>query len=258
MERYLERIGIANVGAADSETLRTLQLHHLLAVPFENLDIHLRRPIDVDPQRAIEKIVERRRGGFCYELNGAFAALLTDLGFCVTLLSARAFGANGIAGPEYDHLALRVDLTEPWLVDVGFGDSFRHPLRLTGSTIQSDGWNDYRIEPRDEALVVSRREDGGWRQQFLFTLEPRTIDEFAPMCRYHQTSPESHFTKKRICTIATAEGRLTLSERKLIRTTRDRREERELADEQEWTAVLRERFGVDLESGDAAPRRQPR
>ena len=133
---YLARIGYSGPLDADAQTLRALQRAHLLTVPFENLDIARKREIVVDQERSAAKIVGERRGGFCYELNGAFAALLQSLGFRVTLLSARVPRKDGSDGPEYDHLALRVDLEQPWLADVGFGDSFLTPLLLEMDTEQ--------------------------------------------------------------------------------------------------------------------------
>ncbi|PYX42331.1 MAG: acetyltransferase, partial [Acidobacteria bacterium] len=121
---YLARINYTGPTTPTAETLRALHLAHLYAVPFENLDIALKRPITCDQQRFLHKIVELHRGGFCYELNGAFAALLRELGFPTTLLSARVAREDGSASPEFDHMTLRVDLDEPWLADVGFGDSF--------------------------------------------------------------------------------------------------------------------------------------
>src|SRR5271154_1096827 len=115
---YLARLGLKRPASADLEALRQLQRAHLLAVPFENLSIHLGEPIVLDQAALVAKVVQRRRGGFCYELNGAFAALLTALGYRVSMLSARVFGAGGLPSPPFDHLTLRVDLTEPWLVDV--------------------------------------------------------------------------------------------------------------------------------------------
>src|SRR5258706_4705129 len=120
---YLDRIGQRGPTPANETTLRSLHLAHLRTVPFENLDIHLGRDIVLDETRLFDKIVRQKRGGFCYELNGLFAELLGELGFRVTLLSARVVN-DGQVGPEFDHLALRVDLDRPWLCDVGFGDSF--------------------------------------------------------------------------------------------------------------------------------------
>src|SRR5580765_7650435 len=112
---YLARIGFTGSARPDAETLRGLHLAHLYTVPFENLDISLGRQICCDEERFLHKVVDLRRGGFCYELNGAFAALLRELGFRVTLLSARVAHEDGSASPEFDHMALLVDLEETWL-----------------------------------------------------------------------------------------------------------------------------------------------
>src|ERR1700752_350639 len=112
-DAYLDRIGLSRPITMTVEGLRQLQYAHLMRVPFENLDIHLGRPIRLDLASLWEKIVIRGRGGFCYELNGLFACLLTSLGFQVSLLSARAAHREGGFGPAFDHLALRVDLDQP-------------------------------------------------------------------------------------------------------------------------------------------------
>ena len=123
LSAYLERIHYTGSATPSAETLRALHRAHMLAVPFENLDIEFGRKIPCDEDAALHKIVDLRRGGFCYELNSAFAALLRALGFPVTLLSARVTRSDGSESPEFDHLAIRVDLDRPWLADVGFGDS---------------------------------------------------------------------------------------------------------------------------------------
>src|SRR5271169_4298248 len=142
---YLDRIAYAGPLAPRLEVLRNLHRAHLLSVPFENLDIAAGRKIVCDENAFIDKIVERRRGGFCYELNGAFAALLRAIGFQVTLLSARVSREDGSDSPEFDHLALKVDLDEPWLTDVGFGDSFLDPLGLRSGAQHSHDGRKYRV-----------------------------------------------------------------------------------------------------------------
>src|ERR1700712_2686623 len=127
---YLERIGTSWPTALTPEALATLMQAHLATVPFENLSIHLGEPVDLDEHALMDKLVSRRRGGFCYELNGGFAALLRHLGFEVTRLAARVHTPAGL-GPPFDHLTLRVDLDEPWLVDVGFGKFVASPVPLT-------------------------------------------------------------------------------------------------------------------------------
>jgi N-hydroxyarylamine O-acetyltransferase len=133
----------------------------MFSVPFENLDIALCRKIVCDEDAFLRKIVERRRGGFCYELNGAFSGLLRAIGFDVTLLSARVPREDGSDGPEFDHLTLKVDLDEPWLADVGFGDSFLEPLLLRPGAEQSQhGWT-YRVVDCGNSLCMERAERDG-------------------------------------------------------------------------------------------------
>jgi N-hydroxyarylamine O-acetyltransferase len=244
---YLERIGYAGALTPNAETLRALHRAHILAVPFENLDISYGRKIVLHENAIVRKVVEERRGGFCYELNCAFAALLRALGFRVTLLSARVFRSDGSMSPEFDHLALRVDFEDPWLVDVGFGDSFMEPLLLKPNLEQKQWERKFRIVNNDGRLAVQRLDaDGNWKPTYSFDLRPRKLEDFMPMCDYHQTSPESHFTQKRFCTLATTYGRVTLSEMKFIVTWNGVRQEAVVESEAEWKAILRERFGVRL------------
>src|SRR5204862_6646887 len=131
IDKYLSRIAYAGPRDPTPQVLSALHERHLLSVPFENLDIHLGREIVPDERRIVDKVVAERRGGFCYELNGAFAALLRALGFEVDMLSARVPRADGTTSPEFDHMTLLVRAEgERWLADVGFGECFVHPLRL--------------------------------------------------------------------------------------------------------------------------------
>jgi N-hydroxyarylamine O-acetyltransferase len=245
VSRYLNRIQYTGSTAPTLDTLRAIHRAHMLAVPFENLDIALGRKIVVDENAFVSKVVEEHRGGFCYELNGAFAALLRGLGFQVTLLSARVARSDGSASPEFDHMALRVDLNEPWLADVGFGDSFLEPLAMASRREQPDDAGTFRVtEDRGQLHVESAHLGHTWKRQYSFTLQPRRLDEFAGMCHYHQTSPDSHFTQNRICSMATPEGRITLSGMKLIVSRYGQREERMLGSDQEWSNELRERFDI--------------
>src|SRR2546423_3717077 len=234
VQSYLARIAYTGPLEARAETHRALHYAHLLVVPFENLDISLKHKTVVDENAVLKKVVDRRRGGFCYELNCAFAALLRVLGFQVTFLSARVARDNGGEGPEFDHLTLRIDLEEPWLADVGFGDSFLEPLRLEAETEQADPSGTFRlIEDAGQWQMQKRESAGDWIAQYSFSLLPRPLEEFAGMCHVHQTSPKSSFTQKRICSRATPQGRITLSEMKLIVTSTGSRQETVIASEEE-------------------------
>ena len=245
---YLERIDYRGPRSVSAETLREIHKAHLLAVPFENLDNHLGRRIVLDEERVVSKLVDRRRGGICYELNGAFCGLLRAMGFEVSMLSAGVARDEGGFDPPFDHLALLVQLEQRWLADVGFGDSFREPLLLDDRGEQVQGDDAYRLMDADGYVIVQRRKGGDeWKPEYRFTLEPHEYSDFADMCHYHQTSPESIFTRRRACTRATEDGRITVSDMRLIITAHGEKQERELATHEEWTAALREHFGVELE-----------
>ena len=243
---YLERIKYRGPVEPTLVTLRELHKAHMLAVPFENLDIHLGREIALDEQKIYSKIVEQKRGGFCYEMNGAFANLLISLGFDVNMLSAGVARAEGGFGPPFDHMTLLVRLDERWLADVGFGDSFREPLQLDEPGEQEQEWGAYRIAREGEHFILERREGDLWEPQYRFTLQPYELADFAGMCHYHQTSPESTFTQRRTCSLATPDGRITLANMRFITTTRNERQEAELADQEEYRATLKRSFGVEL------------
>lgn len=250
VKAYLHRINYQGSLALTAETLRELQVAHLLAVPFENLSIHAGQPIVLEDEALFDKIVTRRRGGFCYELNGLFAALLRALGFDVVMLSAGVANAEGEFGPDFDHMALLVTVEQRWLVDVGFGDSFREPLLLDERGGQEQGERSFRIVDDGAHLILMLREHGGeWKAEYRFILQPHNYADYAEMCHYHQTSPQSHFTRGRVCTRATPEGRVTLSEMRLITTAKGSgRQERLLASEEEYAAILREQFGIEMMS----------
>lgn len=244
LNSYLQRIHHQGPVVPSAETLRALQRAHLQTVPFENLSIHAGEPIVLEDAALFTKIVERRRGGFCYECNGLFAALLRKLGFEVTMLSAEVANTHGGFSQPFDHMALMVSGPQRWLVDVGFGDSFLEPLLLDQRGAQVEGKRAYKILDEDGWLILMRHEMDAWTPQYRFTLQPYEYADFGEMCRYHQTSPESHFTQKRICSRATESGRITLSEMRLIETRGDERHERVLANQQEYDAALQQHFGI--------------
>jgi N-hydroxyarylamine O-acetyltransferase len=246
VDAYLDRIGVTRPAATDLAGLRVLQRAHLATVPFENLSVHLGEEIELRPAALVAKVVDRRRGGFCYELNGAFAALLSALGYEVTLHSCRVWTGRRFGVP-LDHMAVRVQLDVPYLVDVGFGKFAHHPLRLDITEPQSDPGGVYEVLPDGPDLAV--RGDGEW--EYLLDQRPYELLDFTPLCWWHRTSPASHFTRKLTCSILTGTGRVTLSGRNLIVTDGGERTERML-DDTEVLAAYRERFGIVLDAVPAA------
>jgi N-hydroxyarylamine O-acetyltransferase len=224
LRAYLDRLGIGRAERPSLPFLTRLQRRHMLRVPFENLDIFWGNPIPLDVERALSKVVERRRGGFCYELNALFAAALSTLGFQVSLLSARVWRKGERAwGPEFDHLTLGVTLDQTYLVEVGFGESFRSPMPLSPA-VHSDISGRYRlaqVEWPDE-LVLEHGVRDHWRPLYRVSRQPRPLEAFAGMNTWHQTSPTSPFTGQAVFTLARSWGRLTLTDRHLIETRRGR------------------------------------
>ncbi|MFL6142778.1 MAG: arylamine N-acetyltransferase family protein [Labedaea sp.] len=250
---YLRRIGLpTEIGRPDAALLRELHVRHLRTVPFENLSIHLDEPITLDEDALVDKIVRRRRGGFCYELNGAFAALLEAVGFPVIRHAARVFGDGGLGVP-FDHLALTVDASgERWVADVGFGRHACHPLRLD--------WPDAQDDPDGEYLVVDAPEgdidvlcDG--RPQYRMEQRSRTLDEFRIGAWWNSTSPASHFTEKLVCSRNTEDGRVTLTGDTLITTVGAARTETTLDGEQRILDTYRTVFGFTLDRLPRSPYR---
>ena len=251
IEAYLERINYNGPRDVNAETLRALQVAHLMSVPFENLSIHAGEPIVLNEHALYTKIVDQRRGGFCYECNGLFAGLLRALGFDVAMLAAGVASPDGSFGPVFDHMALLVTLDERWLVDVGFGDSFLEPLLLDTRADQQQGTRLFRLIEQDDHLILMRLNEGeDWQPQYRFTLQPYTFPDYEEMCRFHQTSPDSHFTKGLICSRATEHGRITLSDMRFITTSGPQRlrDEQILPSREEYDRILRDQFGVVIKN----------
>ncbi|MCO5207205.1 MAG: arylamine N-acetyltransferase [Anaerolineae bacterium] len=245
-ERYLGRIGFSGSLEPTADTLRQLHRAHMLTVPFENLDISLGNRIELDLPLLYEKIVTRRRGGFCYELNGLFAWLLCELGYDVVLLSARVF-SSGSFNAEFDHLLLLVDTGEQLIADIGFGDSFIEPLGFTQIGRDTSG-RSYRFIEADSNWILQQQQPlAAWQTQYKFTLRPRQLADFRPMCHYHQTSPHSGFTRKSICSLTLPDGRVSLSANQLIVTKTGQRHEQTIPDTTAYRVVLQQHFGVELD-----------
>jgi N-hydroxyarylamine O-acetyltransferase len=247
IDAYLRRIEYDGPRVASSATLRGLHRQHLFTVPFENLDIPLGCPIHLDFREIYDKIVTRRRGGFCYELNGLFGELLTAMGFSVQMLSARVRREDGGFGPEFDHMLLKVELEEPWLVDVGFGDSFIDPIVFRAGGADQVNGHRYVVSAVSEEWQLLREDEKGQVPLYAFHDVPHTLNDYREMCRFHQISPESHFTRSWICSRATADGRITLANMRLIVARDGSREEIELSTPGDLRRCLREYQGIEFE-----------
>ncbi|MET8242988.1 arylamine N-acetyltransferase [Streptomyces sp. NPDC005202] len=263
VDAYLRRLGVERPAWPTVDVLRELQVRHLQTVPFENLSVHVGEEIVLEEKRLLDKVVGAHRGGFCYELNGAFGALLAALGFDVTLLAARVYGEEGRLGIPYDHLALRVRTVDggDWLADVGFGAFSHSPLAFGERGEQAEPGGTFRIveagpdaagvrgpAPAVEAADLDVVRDG--KPQYRLEVRPRVLGDFVAGAWWHSTSPASHFTRSLVCSRLTEDGgRITLSGRTLTTTGVDgTREVRDLTSDEEVLAVYRDRFGIRLAS----------
>uniref|UniRef100_S4RWV6 arylamine N-acetyltransferase n=1 Tax=Petromyzon marinus TaxID=7757 RepID=S4RWV6_PETMA len=275
---YLERIRFVGSTAPSAASLRALHRAHVLSVPFESLSIHCGEPITLDLEKIYRKLVKKRRGGFCYENNGLFSWLLRQLGFQVTLCSARVLSPfTHRYGPLFDHLIILVTLgerqLERFVVDVGFGNGMREPLEMESGReseqesgtyrLRSDhpaGWwnlEEVSCRPQVDNQPSDMEDHQGWRVLYKFEAKPREFLDFSDMCQYHQTSLCSVFVCKSLCALHTPQGWVTYMGRHLTSTTvtpaqdhRVRRKSkavRELSDE-EIPIVLRDLFGVVLQN----------
>lgn len=246
-KKYLQRIGAENSQVSiNIETLYFLQKQHLLSVPFENLDIHWKTPIVLDEEKFYRKIVEQKRGGFCYELNGLFNKFLEEIGFQNKIISARVSQGDGNFGAEYDHLAILTEIDgEEFLVDVGFGDFSAEPLKFVSDIEQTDANGTLLIKKRDdEYFEVLKKYGEEWKSEYIFKDIARDLAEFSEMCNFHQTSPESHFTRGKVCSILTEDGRKTLTNKKFIETKNRQKNEIKIDSEEDFLEILEREFNI--------------
>ena len=247
---YLDRIEYTGSASPDLGNLQKLQRQHLLTVPFENLDIHYGNPIHLDVGCFYNKIVLQERGGFCYELNGLFQALLTSLGFDTTIVSSRVYNEEDDEySPEFDHLAIIVNIDQTnWLTDVGFGDFIQGPLNIDTDEEQKDRNGLFRIRRINSAFVVEKKNEksAGWQPEYKFNPVKRKLADFGNRCRFHQTSPDSHFQEKKVCSRMTETGRITLTDQELKITDGGNIEKRPVHDHSEFEHLLESHFGITI------------
>ncbi len=245
-EKYLDRIKYTGSIEPDLDSLRSLQKHHLLYVPFENLDIYNKIPIELNIDKIFKKIVERKRGGFCYELNGLFFELLISLKFKAKRISARVYDNDNGYGFEFDHIAIIVEIENAqYLCDVGFGEFSFEPLKLEIGKIQYDERGNFLIDRYDDKYYrVNKIETKELRPEYIFQDIERKLDDFQEMCIYHQTSSDSHFTGNRLISRPSRNGRITITGNTLKVKESDSIVETEIKNETEFRQKLRDLFDI--------------
>lgn len=253
LDRYLERVGFAGPAAADEATLRALHLLHVQAIPFENLDVLLGRRIDIALDAVERKLVDGRRGGYCFEHNTLFRAVLAALGFELEALLARVrFGVAEGERTGLTHMVLRVMLEgRPWLADVGFGGvGATAPLRLDTDEIQETPHEPRRIVARGRLLVHQARLGGEWDDLYEFAPDVPAPVDFELGNWYSCTHPRAHFVNHLVVAKVDGTRRLTVTNREFaIRELDGSARRRELTSNEERLEVLSSQFGLTLPAG---------
>jgi N-hydroxyarylamine O-acetyltransferase len=253
---YLDRIGYTGNLEPNLETLIGLHRAHLQTIPYENLEIHFGRTLELDLERIFERLVLERRGGWCYEMNGLFAWVLREIGFDVRLVSTQVTRSDGSLMAPGDHVALivkfdsglKTGLEQNWLVDVGWGNGFLDPLPLEVGTY-TQGFLEYRLESHADAWTFFNQQYGA--DGFSFRLEPDhfkqpDLGEFQERCTWLQSSPESGFVRVTVCQRFTPEGINTLRGAVLTTIRSSGKLERTISSFEEYEQVLREDFKLEV------------
>jgi N-hydroxyarylamine O-acetyltransferase len=271
LNAYFARVKVAHqtrIHAPSAALLCELHYHHMLYIPFENLDIPLKQPITINVNTLYDKIVKRGRGGFCYELNTLFGAMLEQLGYRVRYIAAQVWSSKGYGLPRC-HMALLVDTgVMTWLVDVGFGDSFVEPLRFVPNAVQPVRGKKYRIIPDPESgdggneswlmqTIENKhpennqlQENEPWVTEYRFETTPLHPADFVEMCDWTQTSPDSVFTNSYICSRAVPDGRISIANNRMIRTVKNEKFETPIKDAATLQLAFIDQFGIHFSLSD--------
>ena len=245
---YLRRIGLAALPTPALAGLRALHLAHASSIPFENLDIQLGLPIRLDLASLQAKLVQRKRGGYCFEHNTLFLAVLQAAGFDVIACEARVrLGALEVLPRTHMLLLVKLEGAD-WLCDVGFGgEGLLHPVPMDGAA-HGQFLNTYRAATEGGLRVLQSFQHGVWVDLYAFAPEPRFPIDFELANHYTSTHPESRFLKTLTAQRPGPEVRRILRNRGYAEIRGEAVEGRELALE-EVIPLLREVFGIDLPEG---------
>ncbi len=242
---YLARIGFAGTPQPDAATLVALHHAHLEAIPYEALDVQLGAALTIDPGAAFDKLVTRQRGGWCYEMNGVFAAALDAIGFKVSRLSGAVMRETAGDVQIGNHLVLIVDLDRPWLADVGFGDGLVEPVPLVAGPIRQSVF-EFRLEELGDGWWRFHNHPEGGARSFDFNRAVTDEALRAERCAFLQVSPASLFVQNAVAQIHGDGAMAMLVNRTLKRVSAAGVTREDIPDAASYVRVLRDVFGLDL------------
>ena len=261
LDAYFARIGYGGACAPTLDTLKALHHAHALSIPFENLDVLAKRPPQLDLASLQRKLVTNRRGGYCFEVNALFAAVLRELGFDVTTLIGRV---RWMSPEEVDtarlHMLMRVELPEgPYLADVGFGGlTMTGPIRFDMDVEQQTPHEPRRLLTHEDGFELQAKIAGDWTPIYRFTLEPHRSTDYEVASWYTATHPSSIFVQFLIAGLPQEGKWLSLFNREFkIRQLAGGVETRVLDSADEIAEVLDRHFGVSLSEEDKAVMIEP-
>ncbi len=240
-KKYLKRMKYKGKLCPNLETLKKIQKLHLLNVPFENIDIIHHKKLVLDTRYLYEKIVLHHRGGICYELNGLLYELLKHIGFDVTLISA------DVLGNEYDHLFILAKVNNnKYLVDVGFGNHFLEPLPFILDKKQVDSNGIFRIIKKNKNYQLLKETNEKIEVCYQFNLYKKKLKDCEERCRYFETSKDSIFTKQILCSLERENGRISLTDKKLIQTIEDNKKIHLIENKSDFYILLKKFFNIEV------------
>jgi N-hydroxyarylamine O-acetyltransferase len=250
LDAYFERVQYSGSTDVSLETLRELHMAHVFNVPFENLNIHIGRSIDLNPEALVAKIVQQHRGGYCFEMNGLFALVLEALGFTLDRLLARVLLGRDPSQPNpRTHQLLLVHLGDQrWMVDVGFGGhGLITPLPFWVGYTERQFTEHFGLR-QDERLgyVLQGETHGEWLNQYSFSLDPQLPIDYVAPNYYTSTWPTSSFVQRRVSALPKRSGRLAMTNATLKIIENDATTEIHAENHEQYLAILRDYFGIRL------------
>ncbi|MBW0016131.1 MAG: arylamine N-acetyltransferase [Mycobacterium sp.] len=251
---YFDRVNYRGGTEPTLEVLQGLMTAHTGTIPFENLDPLLGTPVfDLSPEALTDKLVRRRRGGYCYEQNGLMGSVLAELGFGVRRLAGRVVWMREPVAPPPEQTHTMLAVTFPgsggaYLVDVGFGgQTLTSPIRLETGSVQPTTHEPYRLEDRGDGLVLQALVREHWQDLYVFTTQTQPQIDLQVGCWYVSTHPSSFFVTSLMTALITEDARINLAGRDLAIHRRDGTEKIVLADAAAVVGALRERFGINID-----------